>query len=212
MRNTICVILLVAVPVFLWSQEQERDNIRWQRTHKIDYYHLSGGFLAHGGVNGDVGIQLSSGFGTHRNLLNMDYGVRYMWLNPLNVGNAELLSQYQLPLFLSGQVNVARMSNSSLFVGGEVEYVLSMLSWYRYGDGAISVRDKGLNNDHWTVAVCVGMRMKCFELAATVSYDLGPAFNQKYVFESREYDYESLRQSLRARYLVGLSLLYHFAL
>lgn len=39
-------------------------------------------------------------------------------------------------------------------------------------------------------------------------YDLSPAINQKYIFETAKFDYDYLKSNLYERYRIGLSVSY----
>jgi hypothetical protein len=214
MKNKIIILFLFLLSS-LASHSQSGssiEDIRQQRLRKIDYYHLSFAFSAGGNVNHFAGIQLSAGFGSFRNFINADFGLRYNVMNPISYSDDERLSVHLLPLFVSMQINVFSFNNNSIFLGTELEYAISLQTRHHYPDGNHYDTDNKAGNNHFTLSGKIGAKIVNWEIYIKANYLLGPAFNQKYIFESTNYDYMLLKESLFERWQIGLAVVYHFNL
>lgn len=80
---------------------------------------------------------------------------------------------------------------------------------HRLPDGQ-SVPDLQIGKNHFTPAAKLGVRIQQCDVSLYYEYDMKPSFNQKYVFETADYDYDLLRPALFERMRFGIRFLYHF--
>lgn len=208
-RKTILLIYLLTVAVPLFSQIRE-DNarIKKERLNKIEFFHYAVDFETSFKENVYLSPGIMLGVGSFRNLINANIGLRYMFGNPFLGSKDESLVVHQVPLFLSVQCNVYSWKTSCVNIGAEIDYCMPITVFHHIGDNKKA--DKNVNNGHFSIRGTVGMRFDRFGIGAFYEYDLAPIMNQKYVYESPEYDYDKLHDSLFERTRFGVSLIYYF--
>ena len=54
----------------------------------------------------------------------------------------------------------------------------------------------------------LGVRLSRMDINIHYCYDLSPAINQKYIFETAKFDYDYVKANLYERYRIGLSISY----
>ena len=134
--------------------------------------------------------------------------MKYLFWNLWGKGGKEHISLQQLPLFISANVNLLRWHTGSAFVGGEVSGCLPVSVTHYSSATNSSVKDKEVGRTYVSLAARAGIRFSRWDICLHYAYDLAPAMNQKYVFESAAYDYESLHGSIFERQRFGLSVSY----
>ena len=199
--------------LLVWTMSAQTDDVaqavRRQRIAHIDFYHVSGGAGFALNHNFCVGPQLSAGIGSFRNLLNGDFGVRYQFLGVFPRKGVESVSLQQLPVFLSLNLNVFRWKTGSLYLGGEMAFVPTVVAHHRLPAGQM-VSDRQIGKNHFTPAAKLGVRVQQYDVSLFYEYDLKPSFNQKYIFETAGFDYDLLHAAIFERMRFGIRFLYHF--
>ncbi len=188
----------------------DKESVKWDRIKKIDYYHISTGIRVGGYNNALFALSLSSGFGTYRNLFNMDYGLQYSIVNPLGLGRSEQVSLQQIPLFVLVKINFFRQKDYCFFIGAGFEYVFCLSSKH-YVDSDYTT-DYHIGNSHSCISSKGGVRFENLEISVGCNYRLSPAFDQKYIYESVGYDYKGLKDYTFERFFFDLNIVYHFDL
>ena len=192
------------------------------RRSKIDFQHFMLGTELAWNENTVVGLMLGEGLGSRFSPWGADFTVHYRIVNPLAgvlpvVGNNSSVVLQNLQASLSGQLHVVRADSYSLFVGAETALTLNVGKAHAPSlqpgtgaaqDGASMVRDGNIGRNHLSVTGKMGIRSDHWECSLFCEYDMQPMINQKYLFESVDYDYESLRSSIRERFRFGLRLSY----
>lgn len=190
--------------------QQEKFTLRQLRFNSIEYYHVGVGIEAEGNENFLIGSKVCVGIGSYRNLFCADVGFKLLWENLLTPSNKECVSQRQLPLFFSASVNVLRWHHSAVYIGGEFAYHLQIGGTHQLSDGKTSYSDNQLANNHTSVSIKLGTRINNWDFCLFCQRDLAPAFNQKYVYESADYDYDALHNTIFERIRFGICANYLF--
>ena len=214
-RPLLTVLLLLAGVLSAMAQtptDGQKSAVRQRRFGKIELRHLGVGLDAAANHNYYAGPKVYVGLGSHRNLLNVDAGFKYQFWNPVGSGGKERLSLQQLPVFASLKLNVARWTTGNLYLGGEADYCLAMSAKHHLPDGAGSASDKASGQDHAAVRGLLGLKLDRLDVGLFYEYDLAPAMNQKYVYESADYNYRQLYDALFERWRVGVAVSYHIPL
>ena len=200
--------LLVASPAVAQNQ-QKKASLRQERFKKVDYYHAGVGIEAGLNENWYVGPRLFVGIGSYRNFLNADVGIGYQFYNLLCSSEKERMMLYQLPLFANMRLNVVRWSSGCVYIGGEAMYSLAVRGLHVVPHADVAEADNQLGKNHAMAAGMLGIRFNHWDFSLRYVYDISPAFNQKYVFESSSYDYDNLHASLfeRSRFVLNISYL-----
>jgi len=210
-RTHIITLLLIAALLPATAQtSEEKQQLRRQRFSKIDYWHAGVGLDAGFNQTFTVGPRLFAGFGTHRNLLTADAGVKLLWLNPVGSASKERVSQRQLPVFAQVGLNLLRWQHNALYVGGEAAYHLQLGASHYLPEGEKTETDDNLAKNHASLSARIGLRLGRWDVALSWQRDLAPAFSQQYVYESFAYDYDQLHDTLFERSRFGITLSYLF--
>lgn len=212
MRKFLPFLIMIALmaPMLLAAQTgKEEPSIRQERLSRIDFYHVSVGASFY--MNRNVGIapQLSAGIGSFRNILNGDVGIRYLFLGQFPRKGVERVSVQQLPVFVSLNVNPIKWASGCVYVGGGIAFTPTIAAFHCTADGN-HISDLRIGKNHFTPFAKLGFRVNHIDGHFFYEYDLKPSFNQKYIYESEEFDYVSLKHQLFERMRFGFTLLYHF--
>lgn len=210
MRKKFTLTALLCFLIFTPIHSQSNYNeIKKERFSRIEYYHFAVGMDAAMHYNYNVSPKIFVGMGSSRNLLNADVGFKYNFRNPLYGGSGECISIQEFQMFASLNLNVIRGKETCLFIGGEVASHWAVNSTHRINISNTEMPDTKVGNDYFSVCAKIGFRLKKWEASLFYEYDLSPSMNQKYVYESAEYDYQSLYNSLFERARMGIGLTYY---
>ena len=207
-KKTILLLFLLMVLVPVFSQTSDNNHVKKERLRYVEFFHYAVGFETSFNKNLYFSPELMIGIGSYRNLINADIGARYMLGSPFVWGKSESLVVHQVPVFFSVRCNVYSWKTNCVSIGGEIEYCMPITVFHHYGD--TKKADKDVSNEHFSGRVNVGVKLDRLGIGAFYEYDFAPMMNQKYVFESAEYDYDKLHDSLFERMRFGVSLTYYF--
>lgn len=212
-RKIISLLFLLFVTITLFSQTtEEKQQIKRQRLSTIDLYHFSIGIDTHFNQNLLFSPKISLGIGSFRNKINADAGIKYTFGGSAFFCDEEHILVSQLPLFASTQFNLVSWEANCAFVGGEIAYCIPIVGFHYLPSTSTPKFDKHLCRGHFYGRIKVGTRINRWEIGLFYEYDFAPMMNQKYVYESPEYDYDILRDALFERARWGLSLNYNYVL
>ena len=201
--------ILATMPVL--AQDDDIEGLRIKRWRMIDKYHFSVGLGAEYHVNTILTPRLSLGVGSFRNLLNADAGVGYEIVNPISFKGTESLGLHRVSPFFSIALNAIRWRTGSIYVGGDMAYAVNLRTRHRRPDG-LSLNDPDIAAHHLIASTKSGVRFGYWDVCFYYCYDLSPAFGQKYIYESAEYDFNTLEKSIYERYRIGIRIIYHITL
>ena len=204
------LLMLSSFFTVMAQTQQEQFSLRQLRFNHIEYYHVGVGIEAGINENFLVGPRACVGIGSYRNLFCADVGLKLLWENLFTSSTKECVSQRQLPLFVSASVNALRWHRSAVYIGGEFAYHLQMGATHQLSDGKTSYSDNQLANNHTSVSMKLGARLNNWDFCLFCQRDLSPAFNQKYVYESADYDYDTLHSTIFERMRFGICANYLF--
>lgn len=202
---------LLLVNVNLYSQDQEM-SARKKLVAGIDFHHLSAGIEGTYFKNSAIGIQLSWGLGSYRSFYGIDCGVRYRYINPLPTSLGQQITMHSVPVFISGQAYVLRTRQFGIYLGPEAAFNFIFSPSCRFQSLGSTILDKDIGQNHISSIIKIGIRTDHYDFSLFCEYDMQPAMNQKYLFESTEYDYTLLRSSIRERIRFGIRISYIFIL
>lgn len=181
-----------------------------KRLDKIDYYHVGVGLDIAANCNYQLAPKMYVGIGSERNLFNINLGLKAAIVNPARASRTEYIRYYALPLFAEASANVFRWKGGSAYIGGGVSYVAALGADHHVGNGLTTHESYAIVNDRFSWHGSLGLRIRSWDVSGYYEYDLSPAFDQKYVYESFDYDYYELYNSIFERWRVGVSLVYNF--
>lgn len=191
---------------------QEREHMRKQRQSKIELLHIGVGGESAWWNDWQGGLNVYFGLGSPRHLGSVDVGIKYMFSVPMCPISKEKVLLQQLPFFLSAAIHAYRWEDGCLYIGGEAAYHVETLTTHVIPAQNTRIRDNDLRHHHATVSGKIGVKYQNWDINAFYTYDLAPQYNQKYVYESAAYDYNTLHNSLFERMRLGVSLSYAFPL
>lgn len=204
-------VLLMLPLVQLSAQELDVARLRNQRWRMIDLYQFVPGINIEHNVNMVVIPSLAVGIGTFRNLLNYEVGVGYEILNPLPKRSVESLNLHSITPFVSASFNFARWRTGSVYLGADVAYTAAVRTRHHLSND-ISVHDRNISNAHLSVSARAGIKVNYWNLSVYYRYSLAPAFDQKHIYESQDYNFDLLYDSIYERSRFGFCLKYHLAI
>ena len=208
-RHLIIILFIFLGTALSFAQSpHEIELIKKKRFNKIEFFHASFGvdFCANKGIY--AGPKVSLGIGSFRNLVNADLGFKFKTGNPLFSDDSEHLVPQQLAMFASAQLNITAWKTNCLFVGCEIAYCLPTQTMHYLPSSSIIEYDRLAGCKHLSTQIGAGVRLDHWQIDLYYEYDLAPALNQKYVYESANYDYDHLRDILFERGRMGVSLIY----
>lgn len=208
MKMKLVILLLLFVCPVIAQTEDEKAVIMYERLRMIDFYHVNVGVEVDVHNNLFMGPTISYGVGTYRNLLNLDFGIKYMLVNPIGRSEEERISIHYLPVCAATNVNLIRWHQGSVYVGGEISYSFVTTANHRKPFSEVVEYDRYVGNNHASVSAKLGVRLSRMDINIHYCYDLSPAINQKYIFETAKFDYDYLKSNLYERYRIGLSVSY----
>lgn len=188
----------------------DRDKVLDKRLDKINFYHIGTGLEIAGNHNYMLSPKVYLGFGSPRNLLNVDIGLKLSFNNPVRSANSEYIRFYSMPFFLSGSINAVKWKQNAIYVGAEVAYNIALGSGYHSSNHTAEDNAGSVAKSHASWQGKMGYRYKNWDLSFFYEDDLSPAIDQKKVYESAEYDYDMLHESIFERWRLGMSITYNF--
>lgn len=204
---TTLLCILVLSPI---CSQSNYDRIKIERFSKIEYYHFAIGLDAAIHHNYSISPKFFFGIGSSRNFLNADLGFKYNFRNPFYKSSKENVSIQELVMFISLHLNVIRGKKACLYIGGEIASHWTTNSKHYIHSLDTKITDTRLGNDYFSAYGKIGTKINSWEISLFYEYDLSPSINQKYVYESKEYEYQSLYNSLFERTRLGVGLTYYF--
>lgn len=193
------------------GQGLDIDGIRKQRWRMIDRYQFSPGIRVEHNTNTAVTPFVAAGIGNFRNLLNAEAGVGYEILNPLPRRDKEGLNLHSISPFVAAKLNLVRWRTGSVYIGGDIAYTASFRTRHQLPNGA-SIDDRYISKSHPSASAKIGTKLNYWDLSIYYRYDITPAFGQKHIYESPDYDFDLLHNSIYERFRFGICLTYHITL
>lgn len=202
--------LVLVMPIAYAHSAKNRNNILYNRLNKIEFYHF--------GIGGDIAINKNYGFGpkvyigvgSTRNLLNADFGLKLLVTNPWRDAGTDYVRWFSMPIFVSGSINAIRWKRNSVYVGAEIAYNVALGSGYHGVNSTNNPDSQNVASNHSSGQGKLGFRNEFWDFSLYYEDDLAPALNQKYIYESPNYDYSAIRESIFERWRIGVSVAYNF--
>lgn len=205
------IILLCCMSITSAAQSKlERDEILDRRLDKIEYYHVGVGMDAAMNKNYQLCPKVFMGIGSNRNLFNADAGLKLSLSNLFGKSSDEYISYYFLPIFVAGSMNAVRWRQKSLYIGAEIVYNIALGSNPASTNQQSDADAASVTKNHFACQGKLGLRNKDWDFSVYYEYDLSPAIDQKYVYESPAYDYFKVYDSIFERWRIGVSATYKF--
>lgn len=189
----------------------DRQHLIDKRLVNIDRYHAGAGLTTEFNQNVYLGPQVFLGWGSSRHLFCADVGAKYLFGNSFSKRHENRISLQQFAVFATADVNAVRWSSGCAYLGGGVDWRLATGSKYVEDATSLSFSDSHITQSHTSLHARIGVRWgERWKTELSYTYDLAPAFDQKYVFESSQFDFASLRDCLYERTRLGITLSYLF--
>ena len=198
------------MPLLASSQthDKQAQALRDKRYSMIHVHHVGIGAGADILTNLRVSARVYYGFGSFRNLANVDAGIKYTYTYPvLHTPDDKVAGHYISP-FVGATLNCVRWSEGSLYIGAEAAYNFGVAGDHFIVATSMVEHDRQAVSQHCSAQGKIGVRLENWDIGVHFEYDLAPAYNQKYIFETPAYDYYSMHSSLFERYRVGLTAAY----
>ena len=201
------ILLLISLPV-LSQTDKEINRLRQGRYQRVHSHHLGIGMESNVYENFRLSPRLFYSFCSYRSFFSIDGGVKYVYAHPMRHMTEERLACHFLAPFAAAKIHFWRWDAGCLYVGGEAAYHFAVMGEHYFPKYDLPTRDKKIGKNHTSIRAQLGVKMEHWELNVHYEYDLSPSWNQKYLFESEEYDYDRVRPSLYERHRIGLTIAY----
>lgn len=207
------IVLLLLVPSSLFAQTpQEMEGVKSKRFNRIDMRHIGVGLETGVYENLYIGPKLFYGLGTFRNLFNMDGGLKYIYLRSLNNKYEESISVQFFSVFCSLNINPIRWNSGCMYLGGETSYNVVAAASHKEISSDVVTHDYHIGNNHFVARGKIGARFDFWDINVYCDYNMAPSMNQKYIYESVDYNYDKLYATIHERYRIGVSVSYFIPL
>lgn len=202
MRNALIKILSLSVCLILssplYALGKEGDREKSMRLGMIGANQIGLSVDLGYWYNTHISMRLMYQFGSYRNLMNMYVGTGYSIRIP-NGENRNIYLAHHLPIFIGAKINYYSWQRNCLYIGTETEYnVFAGVSPVSHG--------------FWALSGNLGFRLQACDIHLKYTYDLIPAYNQKFIYESPDYNYYNAYHVIYERMHLGLGVSYYFTL
>lgn len=206
-------VLLLLVSLSLVAQtHKEIEGIKSKRFNRIDMRHIGVGLETGVYDNLYIGPKLFYGLGTFRNKFNIDGGLKYLYCRSMNNKHEESISVQFCSIFCSLNLNSIRWNSGCMYFGVEMTYNVVAAASHKEISSDVVAHDIRIGNNHFVARGKIGARLDFWDINVYCDYNLAPAMNQKYIFESVDYNYDKLYASIHERYRIGISVSYFIPL
>lgn len=206
-------LLLVSSASFCSSDDEAlKENLRLRRNSMIDFYHIGLNMDLSAGINNTVDPGFFIGIGSFRNLFNADIGVSYSMKNIIPLDSEESVSVHQLKISLSAKVNCIRWRFGSVYLSPGIDWSMPLIAFHRTVASSYGYMDNSIGRCCFSSCLNLGIIWNRLDFSIFCRYDMSPSFNQKYIYESVDYNYHVLYDSIFDRDCFGIGIGYYFYL
>ena len=206
-------VALITIFVYLHSSAQvqiDRDKTLDKRLDKIFFYHVGTGLELSGNHNYMLSPKVYIGVGSNRNLFNTDIGLKLAVYNPVKLADTDYLRYCYIPFFLSGNINAIRWKTNAVYIGSEIAYNVAIGSAHHSSEIRTENDEHSIAKNHVSWRGKLGYIHQKWDFSVYYEHDLSPAIDQKYIYESVDYKYDNLYDSIFERWRLGMSITYNF--
>lgn len=203
-RYYISIILIFISTLSLGQSRTYTSKDVTKRLNKAAIHHLGIG----------VGAEMNSSFGVNSDIIYR-YGNRRQFLNysgSIMFGKSfrtEVLPDITTWQFsMDGGVleNILSTSVVSIYLSETVGFNIPFATnYYKYSE---TVRDNSITKNYISGRLSLGFTFNNWDISFYCKYDLAPIYNQRYIYETINYDYFALRQRINERFKLGLMFRY----
>ena len=209
---SILVLIILSLQSLHAQTTVDVENIKTRRFKRIGLQHCGVGVESSANKNLHATLKSFYSIGSHKNLINTYVGCKYTFSTPFFINNADAIYGQHIGAFADLHFNIIRGQNWCTYIASEMVYNFAIISSYENRTTGRVIKDSNIAKDYSRLNGKIGVRFKHWDVSIQYGYNLSPAINQKYVFESWEFDYDSVLGLLYERHFVGLSLSYHIQL
>lgn len=193
------VLFLFILGTMMWNTTDAADAILGdRRMSQIDLCHIGLGTEISGWNNIHVTPLVVFCIGSRRQWVNFDIGVGYHICMPITPILFQSLLNHHLIIKAEPKINVWRTDNYSIYLGGEFQY-------------AFYLKKDNIGQSYYAIAGHVGARIHKVDIGLKYTYDIVPRYNQQWIYESKDYNFDMCHATIYERMQLGLSLIYYFS-
>lgn len=194
-RCLIIIMLLSAMTGVMRAEPSDLSSRASMRYRLIGLHNVGASFDVSGWNNIHWSARAEYKIGSTRNIVNGLVGVGYRMTLPLQQLRADRLGHF-VPISLGVNCNYYSWGVNSAYLGAEGAYNINVGSSFYKSFFAVTGR--------------LGLCLKMFDISLNYTYDLGPQFNQKYIYENPQYDFNAIHASIYERMQMGVKVTYYF--
>ena len=200
MRNFFSKILALSIGLIyvssIFAADKDYDKDKSIRLGLIGANQIGLGVNMGYWSNTHLSLRLMYQLGSYRNIMNMYAGSGYS----IRIPTGEVCNIYlthHVPICLGAKCNYFSWQRNSLYVGAETEY-------------NVYVGNSPVSRGYWAISGSLGCRIQACDIHIQYTYDLAPAYNQKLIYESPDYDFSASYRAIYERMFIGLGITYYF--
>lgn len=207
MKKRAFLYILLLFSLLAFSQtDKDLQQLRQGRYQSVCSHHLGIGMETNMLENFRLSPRLFYSYGSYRSYFSIDGGLKYVYAHPITPMDKERLACHYLAPFVAAKAHFWHWDKGCLYAGGEVAYHFALVGEHYIPGYDLPMRDMQIGKHHPSLRAQFGLKMEHWELNLHYEYDATPSWNQKYLFESTDYNYDLLRPSLYERHRIGITI------
>ena len=207
-QYTYILFLVLCHPTILQASGLSDNPVKYQRLRKIGLMHVKLELSAGGMTNYFLRPMAYFGVGSKYTLFSADLGIGYKTTNPIIGKCDEGVGVSHFPVCVSANIHPYRFRSGYLYIGIEAAFNTPIGGKHVVFNKR--VRDLRLGTNYLSGRGHIGVKYNKVGAFVFAEYDFMPSFNQKYIFESTEYEYNNLKRRIFERYRFGVGFTYYF--
>lgn len=206
--SSILVLIILSLQSLHAQSTVNVEELKNRRFKSIGLQHCGAGFESDANKNMHAALKLFYNIGSHKNLINTYAGCKYTFSTPFFINSRDAVYGQHIGAFAEVHLNIIRRQEWCTYIGTEIVYDFAIKSSYINRATGILIKDNSIAKDYSRIKGKIGIRFKHWDVSIHYGYNMSPFIDQKYVFESKEFDYDSVYALLYERHFVGFSLSY----
>lgn len=194
-RCWVIIMLMCAITGVVHAESSDLSGRASMRYRLIGIHNVGASFDVSGWNNIHWSARALYKVGSTRNLVNGVVGVGYCMTLPLQQLHTDRLGHF-IPISLGVNGNYYSWGVNCAYIGAEGTYNINVGTPFYQSFFAVTGK--------------LGACFKMLDISLSYTYDLAPRFNQKYIYENPQYDFNAIHASIYERMQVGVRVTYYF--
>lgn len=190
------------------AESYDYSSLKKSRFRKIEFQHVGAELNIGTWDNFHISPRIFYGIGSQFTFYSANVGIGYEYTTSSASRNKESVSLHHLPLFINANIHPYRFQKGFIYIGAGVSYNLGLGGQHFMPEFDSSQSDSNLSKNYLSLQGRIGVKYRSFEYGIFYNYACNPQFNQKYIYESSDFNYPALKAKLFERSEIGISVAY----